>query len=85
MHTLLFHGRTQTERWSQKMEWQEWNRVNKIERQRLFNKRFVYQVKFHYKLKVEEQDFWDTLYNVFGIKQTLCQSSMIIKFIISIG
>ena len=85
MHTLLFHGRTQTERWSQKMEWQEWNRVNKIERQLLFNKRFVYQVKFHYKLKVEEQDFWDTLYNVFGIKQTLSQSSMIIKFIISIG
>ena len=85
MHTLLFHGRTQTERCSQKMEWQEWNRVNKIERQLLFNKRFVYQVKFHYKLKVEEQDFWDTLYNVFGIKQTLYQNSMIIKFIISIG
>lgn len=60
MHTLLFHGRTQTERWSQPVE-------------------------FHYKLKVEEQDFWDTLYNVFGFKQTLCQSSMIIKFIISIG
>ena len=68
------------------MEWQEWNRVNKIERQLLFNKRFVYQVEFHYKLKVEEKDFWDTLYNVFGIKQTLCQNSMIIiKFIISIG
>ena len=67
------------------MEWQEWNRVNKIERQLLFNKRFVYQVEFHYKLKVEEQDFWDTLYNVFGIKQTLCPNSMIIKFIISIG
>ena len=67
------------------MEWQEWNRVNKIERQLLFNKRFIYQVEFHYKLKVEEQDFWDTLYNVFSIKQTLCQNSMIIKFIISIG
>ena len=54
------------------MEWQEWKGVSKIEGQLFFNKRFVYQVKFHYKLKVEEQDFWDTLYNVFGIKQTLC-------------
>ena len=67
------------------MEQQEWNRVNKIERQLSFNKWFVYQVEFHYKRKVEEQDFWDTLYNVFGIKQTLCQNSMVIKFIISIG
>ena len=67
------------------MEQQEWNRVNKIKRQLSFNKRFVYQVEFHYKRKVEEQDFWDTLYNVFGIKQTLCQNSMVIKFIISIG
>ena len=35
--------------------------------------------------EVEEQNFWDTRYNVFGIKQTLCQNSKIIKFIIRIG
>ena len=67
-----------------------WNDKNEIEWIRLKDNfclinHLFYQVEFHYKLKVEEQDFWDTLYNVFGIKQTLCQSSMTIKFIISIG